>query len=230
MKRIYQLISTIFLSLTLSLGLIIAPVQATGVYDLPIVSAGESVWIIDQAEVLSKATEGQLNNTLANLAQNTGYEVRMVTIRRLDYGQTIEGLVNELFTTWFPTSPEQANQTLIVLDSLTNKAALRTGEQVQQLLPLETANSITEETILFDLKELQYNQALSSASDRLVAILSGEEDPGPPQLQEMNIEGTYATAEETNDRSATIWVIVLLIVATVIPMVTYFWYVGFPGN
>lgn len=230
MKRIYQLISTVLLSLTLSLGLIIAPVQATGVYDLPTVNAGESVWVIDQAEVLSRATEGQLSNTLANLAKNTGYEVRMVTIRRLDYGETIEDLVNELFTTWFPTSKEQANQTLIVVDSLTNKAALRTGAHVQELLPSEIANSITEETILFDLKELQYNQALSSASDRLVAILSGEEDPGPPQVKEMNIEGTYTTAEETNDRSATIWVIVLLVVATIIPMVTYFWYVGFPGN
>jgi uncharacterized protein len=64
----------------------------------------------------------------------------------------------------------------------------------------------------------------------MVAVLSGLEDPGPPEVKELNIEGTFTTAEETDDRSATIWTIVLLVLATVIPMVTYFWYVGFPGN
>ncbi|MFN9317428.1 MAG: YgcG family protein, partial [Microcystis sp.] len=42
-----------------------------------------------------------------------------------------------------------------------------------------------------------------------------------------NIESTFTTAEETDDKNATIWVIVLLVLATVIPMVTYFWYAGF---
>jgi uncharacterized protein len=73
----------------------------------------------------------------------------------------------------------------------------------------------------------KYNQALLSASRRLVAVLSGETDPGPPQVQAINIESTFASAEETDDKSATIWVIVLLFFATVIPMATYFWYSGF---
>ena len=64
----------------------------------------------------------------------------------------------------------------------------------------------------------------------MVAVLSGLEDPGPPAVKELNIEGTFTTAEDTDDRSAAIWTIVLLILATVIPMVTYFWYVGFPGS
>jgi uncharacterized protein len=46
----------------------------------------------------------------------------------------------------------------------------------------------------------------------------------------INIESTYASAEETDDRSATVWVIVLLAVATLVPMATYFWYVGLPGR
>jgi uncharacterized protein len=230
MKTISQIIITIVVSFTFSLSLIIAPVQATGVYDLPVVNAGEPVWVIDQADVVSRATEGKLTNTLSNLAKNTGYEVRMVTVRRIDYGETIDSLVNDLFTTWFPTPEEQANQTVVMVDSLTNKTAIRTGDELKQLLPPEITSSIASETMLFNLKDLQYNQALLDAGDRLGTILSGEDDPGPPQIKEANIEGTFATAEETNDRNATIWVIVLLIVATIIPMVTYFWYAGFPGN
>jgi uncharacterized protein len=65
------------------------------------------------------------------------------------------------------------------------------------------------------------------ASDRLVAILSGEPDPGPPVVaSNIQTEGTFATPEETAGSNATIWVIGLLIAATVIPMATYFLYQG----
>jgi uncharacterized protein len=230
MKKLCHLIITSLLSLTLSWGLAIAPAQATGVYDLPIVKAGEPVWVIDGADEISFATEGKLDSMLGNLAQETGQEVRMVAIRRLDYGETIDSFIDDLFRSWFPTPEEQANQTIVVVDTLTNKTAIRTGETVQAILPPEIAQSIASETMIVPLKALKYNQALLDASERLIAVLSGNPDPGPPQIKEINIEGTYATAEETNDRSATIWLIVLLFLATLIPMVTYFWYVGFPGN
>jgi uncharacterized protein len=212
------------------MGLITTPVHATGVYDLPVINAGESIWVIDQANTISRATQNKLNSTLGDLASKTGNEVRMVAIRRLDYGETIDSFIDGLFDNWFATPEEIANQTLVVIDTLTNNTAIRTGEAVAGILPSEIRESIVTETIPFALKNLQYNQALLNASDRLVAVLSGQPDPGPPQIKEVNVEGTFASAEETNDRSATIWVVVLLAVATIIPMVTYFWYVGFPGS
>lgn len=230
MKKIYQFIVVSFLSVLLSMGLINTQAQATGIYDLPTVNAGESVWVIDQADTLSRSTEGALENTLSNLAKKTGNEVRMVAIRRLDYGETIDTFIDGLFDMWFPTPEEKANQTLVVMDTLSNRSAIRSGEAAAENLPPEISESITDETISFALKDLQYNQALLNASDRLVAVLSGQEDPGPPEIKEISAEGTFATAEETDDQSATVWVVVLLIVATVIPMVTYFWYVGFPGS
>ncbi len=230
MKKLCQLIITSLLSLTLSWGLAIAPATATGVYDLPIINAGEPVWIIDQADAISRTTESKLSSMLSSLAQETGQEVRMVAIRRLDYGETIDSFVNGLFDSWFPTPEEQTNQTIVVMDILTNQTAIRSGENVQAILPTEIAQSVVSETMKVALKDSQYNQALLDASDRLIAVLSGEPDPGPPQVKQISVEGTYATAEETDDRSATVWVIVLLSLATIIPMVTYFWYVGLPGN
>ena len=76
----------------------------------------------------------------------------------------------------------------------------------------------------------KYNQAFNEAGDRLVAVLSGQEDPGPPVIEdEIQTEGTFTSAEDTDDGSATVWVIGFLIVATVVPMVTYYWYVGIGG-
>ncbi|BAQ64138.1 photosystem II repair protein Psb32 [Geminocystis sp. NIES-3709] len=230
MRKINAIILSLSLSLMLVFNLGINGASATGVYDLPVINAGEDVWIFDDADVISKTTEATLTNELKDLANNTGNEVRIVVINRLDYDQTIDSLTNELFSTWYPTPEEQQNQTLFVLDTLTNRTALRTGDKVTTLLTPEISESVLKETVTISLKNLQYNQALTDMSDRVVAVLSGLEDPGPPQVKEVNIDGTFATAEETDDRSATIWMIVLLGLATLIPMVTYFWYVGFPGN
>ena len=41
----------------------------------------------------------------------------------------------------------------------------------------------------------------------------------------MRVEGTFASAEETKESNATVIVIVLLIISTVVPMVTYYAYV-----
>lgn len=230
MNKINAIIISFCLSLIFLFNFSINSASATGVYDLPIVNAGEDVWIIDSADAISKATEARLSNKLRDLANQTGNETRFVVVNRLDYEETIDSLADQIFTTWYPNPNEQNKQTLFVLDTLTNRTALRTGEGVTTLLTPAIAESIVKETVAVPLKNLLYNQALIDVSDRIVAVLSGKADPGPPQIEQLNIEGTFATAEETDDRSATIWMIVLLGLATLIPMLTYFWYVGFPGN
>jgi uncharacterized protein len=64
-------------------------------------------------------------------------------------------------------------------------------------------------------------------SDRIVAILSGKPDPGPPEIVDnIQVESTFASSEETAKErgNSTAWVIGLLIAATVIPMATYYIY------
>lgn len=215
--------------LTLQLWLVGASaVSATGVYNLPNLTAGEPTWVIDQATALSRATRNEINSELEKLAKETGNEVRLVTIHRLDYGETVADFANKLFQKWFPTPEAQANQVMLVLDNVTNTTAIQAGADVKALLSDQTAESVAQETVMVPLrKDNKYNQAFLDASDRLVAVLSGQPDPGPPVVEEtIQTEGTFATAEETDDRSATILVVVLLVLATVIPMATYFFYQG----
>lgn len=211
----------------LATQLVASPANATGVYQMPKVSAGDHTWVIDQADVLSRVNEGKISNILENLATQTGKEVRIATIRRLDYGETPESFTNKLFEKWFPTSEAQANQTLLVIDIVTNGIGIRTGDQVKTLLPDSTAQSVVSETMLAPLREGEkYNQAFLDASDRLVAVLSGKPDPGPPQVAEtVPTEGNFKKAEETKTSNATAWVIGLLLAATIIPMATYYLYV-----
>ncbi len=219
------------LSWIVAITLFISPAAATGVYDLPQLSAGSSTWVVDQADVISLVNENKLNNNLKNLAQNTGNEVRLVAISRLNYGETIDSLADDLFKKWYPTPEDQANQTLLIVDKLTNNTAIRRGEAVKPLLTDEIVESVVKESIAIPLRQGgQFNKAFVITSDRLVAVLSGNRDPGPPEAREINIESTFTSAEDTDDTSATVWVVVLLVLATAIPMATYFWYVGSPGR
>jgi len=131
--------------------------------------------------------------------------VRIVTIRRLDYGETAESFTNKLFEN-VSHKEAQANQTLLVIDSQ-QRHRIRTTKK--SLMPDDIAQSVVSETILVPLREGdKYNQAFLDASDRLVAVLSGKPDPGPPQIAETaNLEGTFKKAEETDTGNATIWVI-----------------------
>ncbi len=219
------------LLIILASGLVATPANAIGVYQMPNVSAGEPTWVIDKAEVLSRLNEGKLSKTLEDLAKKTGNEVRMVTIHRLDYGETPETFTKALFEKWFPTAQAQANQTLLVIDTLTNGTAIQTGETVKSIMPDAIAQSVASETLVVPLRDgNKYNQGLLDASDRLVAVLSGQPDPGPPVVAEnVQVEGTFKSAEETDTKNSTIWVVAILIIATVVPMATYFFYQGFSG-
>jgi len=219
------------LVIILASGLVATPANAIGVYQMPNVNAGEPTWVIDKAEVLSRLNEGKLSKTLEDLAKKTGNEVRMVTIHRLDYGETPETFTKALFEKWFPTAQAQANQTLLVIDTLTNGTAIQTGEAVKSIMPDAIAQSVASETVVVPLRDgNKYNQGLLDASDRLIAVLSGQPDPGPPVVAEnVQVEGTFKSAEETDTKNSTIWVVAILIIATVVPMATYFFYQGFSG-
>jgi uncharacterized protein len=220
-----KLLLAIFAIATLSLNCI-APALATGVYDLPSPNT-EDVWVVDTANEISLDTQNKLSSQFQDLAAKTGQEIRMVAIRRLDYGETINSLADEIFTTWYTEPSARENQTLLVMDTLTNTTAIRTGAKAANLVNPEMIQSIIQDTVGYNLRTgNKYNQALLESSDRLVAVLSGEADPGPAEVEEeIQVEGTFTKAEDTDAGFAWTWVIVLLLLATVIPMVTYFWYV-----
>ena len=203
---------------------IATPALATGVYEMPQVSPGDREWVVDEADLLSRLTENKLSNAFSNLKQETGIEVRFVTFHRLNYGETVESFAEKLFDRWFPTPEEKADRAILVLDNVTNNAALYAGDHVDAELSDAIADSIVGETLMVPIRNgNQYNQAFKNTSDRLVAVLSGQPDPGPPSVQDdVQTEGTFTSAEETDVNNSTVVVIVLLIVATIIPMATYY--------
>ena len=202
------------------------PALATGVYNIPNLTS--DTWIVDEADLISRFNEGKISSAFDELAKKTGNEVRIITVRRLDYGETPESFTKALFEKWFPNEEAQANQTLLMIDSVTNGTAIITGDKVKSTMSDDIAQSVASETVLVPLRKgNKYNQAFLDAQERLVTVLSGQPDPGPPEVtDEVQVEGTFTKAEETDQGNATIWVVGLLIAATVIPMATYYIYLA----
>ena len=228
-KKYFQWLFLPLVIIAVACSVFVPPVFATGVDQIPNISPGEHTWVIDQAEVISRINEGKIGGALEDLANKTGNEVRIITVRRLDYGETPDSFTKALFEKSFPTKQAQANQAILMIDTVTNGTAIVTGEKVKSLMPDEIASSIAKETVLAPLRDgNKYNQAFLDASDRIVAVLSGQPDPGAPKIVDnVRVEGTFKKAEETDKGNATAWVVGLLIAATIIPMATYYIYLVF---
>ncbi len=227
-----SLLGSLVLGLVLWLNFAIAaPAYATGVYQMPPLS--DQTWIVDDAGLLSRFNEGNITKQFKALAQASGNEIRIVTIHRLDYGETTASFAQALLEKWFPDATARAHQAVLVLDDVTNSVALAVGDQAAELLTTDIANSVTQETIGIPLRQnSKYNEALVNASDRLVAVLAGQPDPGAPEdTASFEIESTFASAEETeeNRSNATVIVVGFLIAATIIPMATYYFYQSMGG-
>jgi len=200
---------------------------ATSPSDISDISQDTSNWVVDQAEVISPINENRLNERLQQISEQSGADVKFVVIRRLNYGETVDSFAEQLLDQWYPTPEEKADKVLLIFDTLTNNTTLQVGDGLKDRLSDEIAESVVKDTIGVPIREDdKYNEALLNATDRLAPVLAGEPDPGPPEVEkQVKVERTYKKAEETDTENAAIWVIGLLIVATIIPMATYFAYV-----
>jgi uncharacterized protein len=112
---------------------------------------------------------------------------------------------------------------LLLIESQNNSAAVVASSDLLEQLPQTLLSSTAISTMGLPLREgARYRQASVDAMDRLEVVLQGGEDPGPPQLLErLPLETNIPTKEETASSNAFTWVVVLLVVGTLVPMITW---------
>ena len=192
---------------------------ATGVPDFPAQLPSSAV--IDTADLLSRAASNDLEKRLESLNEDH-VDARLLTLRRLDYGLSLESLGQQLIERWGATDPD-SNLLLLLIESQNNSAAVVASAELLNQLPDSLLSSTAISTMGLPLREgARYRQAGLDALDRLDTVLQGGEDPGPPQLLErLPIETNIPTKEETASSNALLWVVVLLVVGTLVPMITW---------
>lgn len=194
--------------------------------DLPPVAPEQRV--LDSSGVLSRAVTSELEHVLGGLEEADRVDPRLVTVPRLDYGLSLQALADELTKRWGEDERGVSNLSgpnllLLVIDSQNKSAAISVSEGLRDQLPASLLRSTARETMAPPLRDgARYRQASMDALDRLSTVLSGREDPGPPEVaQQQLIQSNVPSREETEQSNAFAWVVVLLVVSTVVPMATW---------
>ena len=192
---------------------------ATGLADLPAQLPQSQV--LDDADLLSRSASAELDRRLQDFGADH-VDARVVTLRRLDYGLSLDALGEQLLQRWAPQEQDRS-LLLLLIESQNNSAAVAVSADLQEQLPAALLSSTAISTMGLPLREgARYRQASLDALARLEVVLNGGDDPGPPQLIErVPVDTNIPTREETQASNALIWVVVLLVLGTLVPMITW---------
>ena len=176
--------------------------------------------VLDNADVLSRASRSELEARLDGLIEDR-VDARVITLRRLDYGFSLDSFGEQLIENWSGSGQEPL--LLLLLETQNKRAAIVTDESLQTQLPPALVKSTARTTMSIPLREGdRYRQASLDGINRLAVVLGGGEDPGPPgEIIRTALPTNVPTQAETEESNATTWVIVLLVLGTIIPMLTW---------
>ena len=176
--------------------------------------------VIDEADVLSRASRGELETKLRSF-EDQRVDARLITLRRLDYGISLNRFGEELLETW--GSPSGNPLLLLLIETQNKRSAVVADQKLEEQLPASLLTSTARTTMTVPLREGdRYRQASVDGLTRLSTVLSGAEDPGPPQeIERVTLPTNIPTRAETEESDATKWVIILLVLGTIIPMATW---------
>lgn len=184
--------------------------------------------VLDGADVFSRASRADLEKQLEGWSSER-VEARLVTLSRLDYGLSLDQLAQDLLQRWSSREAEasaiggQDAQLLVLIDTQTKAAAIAASPSLQRQLPEDLLRSTASSTMALPLREgNRYRQASIDGLNRLFTVLRGGEDPGEPETAEVAAVPTnIPTREETLNSNGFTWVVVLLVVGSVVPMLTW---------
>ena len=135
----------VLLLCTVLLGTLAAAPRAwaTGVADFPV--QAPSAHVVDSADLLSRAASTELDRRLETFG-GSDLDARLVTLRRLDYGLSLDALGQGLLERWAPT--QQSNQLILLIESQNNSAAVVASQGLEPRLSQELLSSTAISTMM----------------------------------------------------------------------------------
>ena len=218
MLRIRSLLSGV-LATCVSLLLLVPAATAVAPIDFPASAPNESV--TDAAEVLSRASRSDIAVRLEQL-KTEKVDAHLVTLRRLDYGLTLNQFGDQLLERW-SSEAQDLPLVLFLIESQNKQAAVVADPLLSERLSKDLLASTGRTTMSQPLRDGdRYRQSSLDGISRLEVVLSGGADPGPPvEVERTTLPTNIPTAEETKESNAFTWVVVLLVVGSIVPMATW---------
>ena len=113
--------------------------------------------VLDDADVFSRASRSELESRLEGLTEDR-VDARVITVRRLDYGFSLDSFGEQLIDNWSGSGQEPL--LLLLLETQNKRAAIVTEDSLQSQLPPSLLKSTARTTMSIPLREGdRYRQA-----------------------------------------------------------------------
>ena len=211
----------VLISILLGLILLVPGAFAITTEDFPV--ARPEGHVVDSADVLSRVSRSQIEGRLVELG-NERLDARLITLRKLDYGVSLSNFGSSLIDRWSTNAGEKELPLLVMLiDAQTKQTVVLADTSLRSILPDALLQSTGRTTMNKPVVGGErYQQASFDAIARLQVVLDGGEDPGPPIETFSTIKQTnIPSQEQTQSSNATLVVVVLMVVGTIVPMATW---------
>lgn len=182
-----------------------------------------STSLYDDASVVPRPSVQSFSKSTDAILSRTGFRVRFVLVRGLPFGSSPYDYAQQLASDWNLGD----HDILFVASVKLARAGVYVGDAARPLLSEDVAKSIAEETFGIPAGDERYSAAILGVSNRLIPVLNGEADPGPPSVASGEVVQNYKTKAETKgDRDKYIKVVGgVLVIAIVAPLIQTYWYV-----
>ena len=211
----------VLISILLSLILLVPGAFAITTEDFPV--ARPEGHVVDSADVLSRVSRSQIEGRLVELG-NERLDARLITLRKLDYGVSLSNFGSSLIDRWSTNAGEKELPLLVMLiDAQTKQTVVLADASLRSTLPEALLQSTGRTTMNKPVVGGErYQQASFDAIARLQVVLDGGDDPGAPVETISAIKQTnIPSQEQTQNSNATLIVVVLMVVGTIVPMATW---------
>ena len=174
MLRIRSLVAGV-LAACLSLLLVVPVANAVAPMDFPPSAPDESV--TDSAEVLSRSSRSELGARLEQLRAEK-VDARLVTLRRLDYGLSLNQFGEQLLERW-SSETNDFPLVLFLIEAQNKQASVVADPLLLDRISKDLLSSTGRTTMSQPLREGdRYRQASLDGITRLEVVLNGGADPG----------------------------------------------------
>jgi uncharacterized protein len=153
---------------------IAAPVEAVQLESVPNPRQAYGGWVTDMANVLSPATEGELNQLIRDLEAQNGSEIAVVTVPETKPVETPKVFATQLFNRWGIGKKGQDNGVLFLISIADRRVEIETGRGLQQILPDTKVSSIIQEQITPQFKQQNFDAGTLAGTKALIIALGGE--------------------------------------------------------
>lgn len=133
----------------------------------------------DSAEVLSRSSRSELGARLDQLRAEK-VDARLVTLRRLDYGLSLNQFGEQLLQRW-SSETNDFPLVLFLIEAQNKQAAVVADPLLLDRISKDLLSSTGRTTMSQPLRQGdRYRQASLDGINRLEVVLAGGADPGPP--------------------------------------------------